>query len=236
MSATSPAARDRLVLAGEPRVQLLPPSVLAREKVRSAQRLLLLAVVGALAIAAAAYGFGAFTAASAQAQLLAAQNQTQLVVAQQSKYQASAHVASTVTAIRQAQQVGTSLEVLWSPLLSQIRASLPEGTQLSGVTATGQTPWGAALSPEGPLRAPRIAVLSLVVSSPAAPDIAAITSALRALPGYADSAVQSTVATSDGTTTTTISLTLGAHALSGRFETPGGATGAGDTQAKGTSR
>lgn len=230
MSAAKTPARDHLVLAGEPRVQLLPPSVRAKERVRDAQRLLLVTVVGAVAVAAATYGFGVFSAATAQAALASAQNQTQLVVAQQAKYRAGADAASAVAAIQQTQRVGTSLEVLWAPLIRQIRGSLPAGTELTGVTATGQTPWGAALVPEGPLRAPRIASVSLVISSPSVPDMAAITAALRALPGYADSSVQSTVASSSGTSTT-ISLTLGSAALSGRFSGL-----ASDAQGQGASR
>ncbi len=235
MSGAGPAVRDRLVLAGEPRVQLLPPSVRVREKVRSAQRLLLLAIVGAVAVAAAMYGFGVFTAGSAQAELLTAQNDTQTVIAQQAKYQQGTQVASTVSAIQQTQQVGTSLEVLWAPLIQRIRSGLPQGVQLSAVTVTGQTPWGAPLNPEGPLRSPRVAVVSLVISSSSAPDIVAITSALKSLPGYADSVIQSTVA-QGGSTSTTISLTLGAGALSGRYATPGAAPDSNDSQAKGTSR
>ena len=229
------AAADRLVLAGEPRVQLLPPSVRAREKVRSAQRLVLLAVVGGAAVAAAMYGFGVFTAGIAQSALVGAQNETQTVLAQQAKYQQGTQVAATVSAIQQTQQVGTSLEVLWAPMIEKIRSGLPQGDGLASFTATGQTPWGATLDPEGPLRAPRIAVVSVVISSPSAPDVAAITSVLKGLPGYADSAVQSTVASS-GSTQTTISVTLGAGALSGRYATPANTSGTDDQQAKGTSR
>ncbi|GAA2078661.1 hypothetical protein GCM10009840_12120 [Pseudolysinimonas kribbensis] len=232
MSATTNATRN-LVLAGEPRVQLLPPSVQAREKVRSAQRLVVLALVAGVAVAAAMYGFGVVTAGSAQAALASAQSETQTVISAQAKYHQATQIASTVSAIKQTQQVGTSLEVLWAPLIGRIGSGLPQGVSLSSVTATGQTPWGAALAPEGPLRAPRIAVLALVISSPAPPDIEAVTAMLRSLPGYADSTVQSSTA-GDGGVETTISLTLGAGALSGRFATPAPASS--DAPADGASR
>jgi hypothetical protein len=97
MSAATNATRN-LVLAGEPRVQLLPPSVQAREKVRSAQRLVVLALVAGVAVAAAMYGFGVVTAGSAQAALASAQSETQTVISAQAKYHQATLIASTVSA------------------------------------------------------------------------------------------------------------------------------------------
>lgn len=212
----------RLLLGGEPRVQLLPPTVAAREKVRGAQRMVVLLVVAAVAVAGAMYGLGVYLSASAQAGLESEQGVTQDILKQQANYKAGADAADMVQQLQQAQQVATSLEVDWAPILRTFQASLPAGASMANVTVENQAPWEQALVPEGALRTPRIAVVSLVIASPGPIDVSTMAAAMSDIQGRADVKAQS-VQVTGGAWRTTIDLTLDSDALSGRFPASGAA-------------
>jgi hypothetical protein len=213
----SRAGRDKppTAFGGEPRAQLLPPSVREHEQVRSAQRMAVTLIVGAVAVAAALAGFGFFRSVQSQSELTSAQTETQAIVAEQSKYGEATRISTTLKEIAQGQTASTSLEILWAPILRQVAAAAPGGV-LTSVDVQSQAPWEPALTPAGPLRSSHIAALTLIYSSTGPLDAAALTSALSTVPGYADSAVQSATS-QNGTFTTTVSLTLGDGALAGRF-------------------
>jgi hypothetical protein len=206
----------RLLLGGEPRVQLLPPTVAAREKVRGAQRMVVLLVIAAIAIAGAMYGFGLYLSASAQNALTSEQAQTQVILKQQATYKEGADAAGMVAQLQQAQQVATSLEIDWAPILRTFQASLPAGASMASVTIDNQAPWAGALAPEGVMRTPRIAVVSLVIASPGPIDVTRMTAAMSDIPGRADVKAQS-VQVDGAEWKTTIDLTLDSDALSGRY-------------------
>ena len=210
-------ARDtRLVLAGEPRVQLLPRFVQEREKARVARRMLVLLVILALVAVAAGYAFGLLRSGVAASALADAHVRTQEILAEQGTYAEGTRVANQVAQTEESQKVVTSLEILWAPLLDQIKSMLPAGAAFDSVTVTGQAPWEAELLPAGPLRAPHIAEFVIVVQSDAAIDAVQLTTNLATLLGYSDSVVQSTT-TDGGKVKTTISLTMDPEAISGRY-------------------
>jgi hypothetical protein len=210
-------ARDKPTTAfgGEPRAQLLPPSVREREQVRSAQRMAATLIVGAVAVSAALTGFGFFRSVQSLAELGSAQTETQAIVAEQSKYGEATRISTTLTEIAQGQTASTSLEILWAPILRQVAGAAPGGV-LTSVDVQSQAPWEPPLTPAGPLRSSHIASLTLIYSSTGPLDAAALTAALSSVPGYADSVVQSATA-QNGTFTTTVSLTLGDGALAQRY-------------------
>lgn len=219
MSGVQRTGHESLALGGEPRAQLLPPTVAARDKVRGAQRMVVLLVVAALAVTAAMYGFGVYLSASAQSALTSEQAQTQVILRQQATYKAGADAADMVAQLRQAQQVATSLEIGWAPILRTIESSLPSGASMASVTVTSQAPWEVSLTSEGPLRTPRIAVVSLVIASPGPLDVTRMTAAMSAIPGRADVKAQSVQVNTD-VWSTTIALTLDSDALAHRYPSP----------------
>ena len=200
---------------GAPRAQLLPPSVREREQVRAARRVTVMLVVGAVAVAAALGGLAGLRVFQSQVELTSAQAETQAILTEQSKYGEAKRIASTLAEIKQGQAASTSLEILWAPVLRQISGAVP-GAALTSVDVTSQAPWEPALTPAGPLRSAHVAELTLIYSSPGPLNAAALTSALSALPGYADSVVQSTTS-QNGAFSTTVSLTLSTGALSQRY-------------------
>jgi predicted metalloprotease len=121
-------ARDtRLTLAGEPRVQLLPPIVQEREKARASRRMLVGLVILSLVVVAGGYAFALFRAGTAEQSLADAHAQTQAILKEQATYAEGTRVATEVAQTQEAQRVVTSLEVLWGPIIDQVRRTLPTG-------------------------------------------------------------------------------------------------------------
>jgi hypothetical protein len=210
------AREPRLVMAGEPRVQLLPPIVLEREKARASRRSLVALVILSLVVVAAGYGLALFRAGSAQQALADARTETQEILSEQVTYSEGTRVATEVAQTQEAQRVVTSLEVLWGPVLDQVRGTLPKGASLDSASVTGQAPWESALSPAGPLRYAHIGEIVFVIKSDKPIDVVALAAKLEKILGYADSTVISTL-TDNKKIKTTVSLTLNEAALSGRY-------------------
>ena len=209
-----------VVLGGEPRANLLPPEVGKRAKARATRRLLVVLVVLSLVAVAAGYAAAYLRAADAQAGLLRSQGRTEELLAEQLKYSEATTVVGLVAATKSARQIGSSTEILWADLLNTITSYLPEGSTLDSGTLTGRTPWEPALMPVGPLRAPRVATLSLIVKSSSLLDTTAIIRKLAELPGFAD-ATPDLVELDGGGYKTTITLNVNEDALSGRFPADG---------------
>lgn len=215
-SMSRPVAAAGLVLGGEPRVELLPPEVAQQEKARGMRRLSAIAVVVVLILVLGGYGLATLQSAQAQADLTAAQARTSVIQAERAKYSKVTTTAQLIGDIQTARTLGASTEILWPDLMAAIRSSLPAGVFIQSATMKGRAPWDAALTPGGPLRQPRIATLTLVISSPNIFDATAIVRSLVNVPGFAD-ATPDTVSGTSGGYTTTVTLNVNEKALSGRF-------------------
>jgi len=212
------SARDtRLVLAGEPRVQLLPRFVQEREKARVARRMIVLLVI-LVVVAVGGATFAAYLKSTlAQSELAAANQTTQDLLEQQKKYAPGAVAAANLADLEQAIGLAGATDVLWADLTHQIADSRPPGSTMVEVTWTTREPWGAPLLPEGALRSPREATVQFVLSSVSIPDAVTVRDQLKAnVTGYADSYIYQSQL-KDGVYLTRIQVTLDADALSHRF-------------------
>jgi hypothetical protein len=204
-----------LTLGGEPRVQLLPPSVKLREKARSTRQLMVLLVILAMVVAGAGT-FGAFwLAQQAESELAAEQARTLDLLAEQTEYSEGASVAAQVAATENAQRAVTANEIDWLELTTTVMGYVScECTPY--LSFSGPAPWEPALIPEGPLRPARIATMTVDLEGTefvwAAPFVAEV----RKIPEVADAVIQMTV-TEDGLYITTIVVTFDADALAKRF-------------------
>lgn len=212
----SAASTPGLTLAGEPRAQLLPPSVKLREKSRAARRRMVMLIVLAIAVVGVAVAWGYLRQAQAQQSLAATQQLTAEILAQQNQYAEAAQMATIVTQSEKAQEVVTSTEIQWAPLLVAIAAYVPEDAQLSGVAFQAPAPWEVPFAPEDPLREPRVAVVTLEFTGASYEPAARFVSAIPDIYGFADVKIDKTEY-KDGVYTTTVKLTLAADAVSGRF-------------------
>lgn len=210
------AGKLDLVLGGEPRVQLLPPSVREREKRHAARRMMVLLVVLALVISGGGTVFAFLRAVQAETALAAAQQRTEEILAQQQEYAEGSRVAALVNQTRAAQQQVTATEIDWLALLAKLAGYLPEGTTQAEVAFTSPAPWEPPLTTDGPLRAERIASVSLVIVGERYGDAASFIDGVRGMPGYADVVITGTTF-EDGIYRTSISLSLNADILADRY-------------------
>ena len=177
----------------------------------------ILLVLLSFAIAGGLFVYGFFRVTAAQLALEQANRTTQDLIVQQGQYRIATDIATAVSNAQEAQRVTTSYEISWAPLLRQIQASLEPEAQLMSIEIVNQAPWAESLAVEDPLRTPRIATLLLTVNSTTFAGPLFLSERLSAIPGYADSVIESIVVGTDGMTTTKISLTLSTGAVSERY-------------------
>jgi type II secretory pathway pseudopilin PulG len=214
---------DRLVLGGEPRVQLLPQSVRDKEKAAITRRRLAMLVVLAIVLVGGGYGLAWMRNGVAQQQLETARQATEVILAEQAQYSEGTRASALVAGITAARQSVTVNEIAWADVVGQIAALAPQGTTLDAATMVAQAGWEPPLSVEGPLRTPRIALLTLSFGGPSPIDAAALTLQLSQLKGYVDSRFDSSILGDDGRYVTVIRIMLDSDAASGRFAaTPDG--------------
>lgn len=218
----SAASIPGLTLAGEPRVQLLPPSVKQREKTRGARRMMGLLVILAVVVAGAGTGFAFLLTTQTEARLAAAQEQTLQILAQQSEYSAGAQAAAQVSATEGTLRTVTTNEVDWLQLSDRILRNLPCACTITGIAVAGPAPWEPALIPEGPLRASRVAAMTLTVESATYASAGEFARAVRAIEGVADVAITTTTR-DDGTYSTQVIVAFDEAVLALRYAADGAA-------------
>jgi hypothetical protein len=212
-----------VVLGGEPRVNLLPPEVAQRKKARSARRGLVALVIAVLLVVAGGYGFVTVRAIGAQLEFAAAQARTADLLAEQMKYSEVTAITGQVQAVKDARSIAVSTELLWNDYYTKIRDVLPADSTMSSLVADGRAPWEPDTLPLGPLRMPRVATITFVVTSAAPFPVADFVAKIAKIPGFAD--VTSDVISKDGEGyTTQFTFNLGADGLSGRFPSGEGST------------
>lgn len=208
---------DRLVLSGEPRVQLLPQSVRDREKAAVTRRRLAMLVVLSLALVGGGYSFAWLRNNVAQQELETARQATESILTEQAQYSEASRATALVAGITTAQQTVTVNEIPWDVVLDQIAAMAPAGTVIDRATAVAQASWEPALPVEGPLRSARIALITMTFGGPTVIDAATMTTRLSQLTGYVDSRLDSSILGDDGRYGTVVRVMLDVEAASGRF-------------------
>ncbi len=229
MSTVAPA-REAVVVAAEPRVQLLPKSVKLREKARNARHLMILLVVLALAVSAAGMTLAFLRASQAQVALDAATARTDQLIAEQAQYAEATQMAQLVADTEAAQITVTSTEIDWLPLMIEVGSYLPNGASITGLALQAPAPWETPLTPNGPLRAEHVATVALDITAPSYAHAARFVEAIRGMYGLADVAVTGTTEDS-GDYITSVQLTLNVDAIKARFGPNAATTDAGVDEA-----
>lgn len=208
------------VLAGEPRVQLLPPWLAEREKNRQARSLAGLVTVLAIVIAGAATGAAYVASLNAEDALKEAQSDTASIQAQQLKYVDGAIAAGNVADVAEAIAVVGATDVLWEEVLMQVQQALPPEAIIDGFTISNRTPWEMRSTTANPLRGETDATLDLIIASPLFLHALGLDQNLKAtVPAYADSYVYETsYEGSRGQYGTKVQLTLNVGVLSQRYD------------------
>jgi hypothetical protein len=159
-------------------------------------------------------------AATAQSRLVAAQERTQELLAEQVEYSAATSVAQLLDATIETRRFGTSTEVVWADVLSAIASRLPEGANFHSFSATARAPWEPEMAPTGPLREPRVATLNFIIRSTTVLDATNLFRSLDDITGFAD-ATPDQVEDRSGVFHTTFTLNVDLDALAKRFPAEG---------------
>jgi len=207
----------KLVVGGAARVQLLPPSVAARVRVRSTRRALVGIVVLAMMVSGIGYGLASAAVAASAARLLAVQDRTSVLLAQQGEFIEVQRVEERVNTATAARQMGSSTEIAWGDYFTAISASLPADVGLTGLTVDSATPLQPFAQATAPLQGERIATVVFAATSVSIPDVALWMDRLAGLDGYVDATPGSISQQTDGPYEVTVTLHIDSDALASRF-------------------
>ncbi|CAN5192190.1 hypothetical protein BH11ACT4_BH11ACT4_00160 [soil metagenome] len=202
---------------GSPRVDLMPPEIRTKRAQLQFRRKLRVGLVGVLVLVVVACGATWALGSVAQANLLAAQNQRQQLIAQQSQYSDVTTVKRSIAVAQAGQKVGDSPEIEWQAYLTKLQATLPAGVLLTGVTIDTATPLHGYAPSTIPLEGDRIAMLTFTATSPSLPSIPDWLDGLATLPGFSD-ATPGDVSLSAGIYTATVTMHINTKAFANRFD------------------
>ena len=222
MNLTRTRAKEiRLVVGGESRVDLLPPEVAARAKVRSTRQAMIGCVVVTVLLVGAGYGYTAFNASVAADRLVAEQEMSSTLIQQQSEYIAIRQVESDLTGAHAARAVGASTEIDWEAYFKQLEATLPEGSSFANLAVETATPIDvlpatAATAAPGAVTT-SVVTLTLDASSNQVIDVRSWLLSLAEVPGFVDAKPKSVTRQDDGTYLASVVMHLDSTAYWNRY-------------------
>lgn len=217
MSGTAPIPASKLPLGGEPRVQLLPPTVKEREKSRSAVRLGVMLIVLGLVVAGAITGLGFVRSLASDVALAAANEQASQILVEKAKYAEATQVTDTISLVQEAAVSMTSYEPDMATLYTRIFRMRPAGAWITRFDFAAQAPWGVPLATEDVLAPPRIMNLDFTLTTKSIADASDFVESLSTLPGYSTAVMQDTSVTKTGDVVSNIRLALATDAIWGHY-------------------
>ena len=208
---------DDLVIGGEPRVDLLPPVVKARQKTRTLRKILGASVVAVIIVVGAGVAAASWQANLSQEQLAVTQARTAELLLEQTKFVEVRTVQDEVDAVGSAREIGASTEVDWQGYFAGVRAVIPADVTIDSLAVDSESPLVAYGQPEAPLQEARIATLVIGLTSPSLPTVPEWLNAIKTLPGYADSTPGSITQNETGAYLVTLTVHIDEGARSNRF-------------------
>lgn len=181
-----------------PRVNLMPPEILAARVFQRTQIGLGASVLVVLAVIGGVFLLSQRQADAAAENLAAEQSRTTTLQTEQAQYAEVPTVLAEVEAAETARETAMGNDVLWYRYLNDIALSYPENVWLGGLTASVASPTTqSVLSAEStdPLATPGFGTISFTGSSLTNPDVANWLDVLTATPGFADSTYSSATRT-----------------------------------------
>ena len=214
-----------------PRVDLLPPEILARRRFRHTQQRSVVALAALVVGLAGGYVLSAQDRSEAADELAVAQARTAALTAEQAQYARAPQVYAQVDAAKAALRSAMAGDVRWYTYLADLAVTAPDGLWLTTVTASVTPSAGTATAPVGaavvvdPLAAPGAAApvgtLSVGGTAEQEPQVASWLEVLDATPGLTGASTSSITRTAIGersVLTYESAATVTADALSRRFE------------------
>ncbi len=228
MSRRAKSDAGALVYGGIPRAHLMPPEVAMRRR-ESARRRSLIALSGLVAAVVIAGVVASFLYAAAAEQRLAEERRiTDQLLATQLQYSEVTQVRGDLQTIADLRTELAAVEVLWADALAPYLSVLGSRNVVSEITVRSDEPAQPQLGVAGPLRQPRVATVSLIVTTPDVPRPWAWIRAWEQLDAFADASIDRVTLNEGESYDVAITINLSIDALSQRFA-PEGTEGEGST-------
>ncbi len=218
MSRRDKADAGALIYGGIPRANLMPPEVGLRRR-ESARRRSLIALSGLVTIIVIAGVVASFLYAAAAEQRLADERRvTDELLATQLEYAEVTQVRADLQTIVDLRSELAGVEVLWAdvvaPYLSVLSA---DSSTVSEVTVRSEEPAQPRLGVAGPLRQPRVATITLIVTTQDVPQPWLWIRAWERLETFADASIDRVTLNEGQSYDVAITINLDMKALSQRY-------------------
>ncbi|HET9657925.1 MAG TPA: PilN domain-containing protein [Kineosporiaceae bacterium] len=221
----------RVDWAPVPRVNLLPPEILAARGFRKVKARLVMAVVVTLLVAAGGVVWAQSQVNSAQDALDATDSRTAVLHREEARYAQVPKVTSALAAAQAARATALAQDLLWYRLLNDVALAAPANVWLTSLNvtlnqATGTTtPGGAAAAGADVLTPAGLGKVTVTGTARSYPDVAAWLEAVTHVSGLDVSTLQ-TVTRAGGSSGADLQFTttvvISEKALSHRFDRKAG--------------
>ena len=208
--------RREVVYGGEPRAILLPPELKAKRQGRFLRRVILGVSAGIVCFMVACIGAVSVQAGVAQGRLAEAEARTDELLAESAKYSQVRSVQTQIDLTAAARKLGAETEIDWRDYLATVRAILPSGVTIDAVAVESGSPWEEYAQSTVALHNPRVATLTLSLTSATLPSVPQWLTDLQQLPGYADASPGSITRSDSGTYVVDIEININADARANR--------------------
>lgn len=165
-----------------PRVDLLPPEVLAGRRFRKARGWMALSVVGTVLLTGGVYALAANDADAAAEELALEQARTTTLNAEAAQYAAVPAILASVDRAESALDTAMATDIEWYRYLSQMGTVTPEGVWFTSVNMTASLPGAVAGDPLAPVDS--VADISTVGRALTYEDVATWMDSLESVTGY----------------------------------------------------
>lgn len=204
-------------LGGIPRANLLPPSVLALAHGRRVMRGMLVAVACAVAVAVAGSAAAGVFAMSRGTALAEERAVTDSLLAEQLEYSDVSTTLTSIATLDGAREAIGATDVLWADYLQTVRAVVPSGVSITGLTLQSTSPTTVVVTGASALSVPSVATLSLTTTSSDLASVTAWMDDLAALPGSLDAMLGTVSLSPSGLYEAVVTLSVDQSIYSNRF-------------------
>lgn len=203
-----------LVYGGVPRAHLMPPEVALRRREAGVRRALIAGILVVVLVVAAGIAGSFWFSGQAGERLAEERRTTEELLATQLQYSEVSRLQSQARTIDAQRAELLGVEVLWQEELAPYLGVLG-GAVVTTLTVQSNAPFAPPLALEGPLRAPRVATVSMTVQTAESPPAPQWLRDFALVDTYADASISTVVADDDGFLST-ITINLNESALSNR--------------------
>ena len=208
--------RRELIYGGAPHANLLPPELRAKRKGKMLRQIILVASAGVVFFMAASIGAVSVQAGVAQADLAHAEARTNELLLESTQYSQVRSVQAQIDLTGAARSVATGSEIDWRAYLAEVRMVLPSAVTIDAVAIDSGSPWEDFAQSTVALHNPRVATLTLSLTSPSLPAVPQWLTNLKMLPGFADASPGSITRSESGTYVVDIEININADARANR--------------------